>query len=214
MKKAERFPAERPSSQAADLPADEAHDAEIQTCAESARNRLAANSQVTSHGSPAIVQPRTGGRKRRKIWAWRVLILLSSLIVSAYAAEFALRRAYTLPTSIARRYPMGPRQLGAELRLRQLDFEVVVRYNSYGFRDSSFDPTPPADARTVLFLGDSFVEGHGVEEQARFSNLLIDRLRQRYGTAWRGVNAGQIATQPIDYFQNLIWCFSLMHQQQ
>jgi len=44
--------------------------------------------------------------------------------------------------------------------------EVGVRLNLYGFRGPDFAIEKPADRRRVIFLGDSFVEGFGVTEEA------------------------------------------------
>lgn len=62
-----------------------------------------------------------------------------------------------------------------EYRHRTQCFDVTYTANSYGARDT--ERTRNADASRVVVLGDSFVEGWGVERSDRFS----DRLESRTG---------------------------------
>lgn len=58
--------------------------------------------------------------------------------------------------------------------------------NTAGYRD--FEPDADNHGRTLLFLGDSFLAGHGVPDTAdRFSN----RLQAQLGREWRVHNFGQ-----------------------
>jgi hypothetical protein len=50
------------------------------------------------------------------------------------------------------------------------DYNVAVTINRYGFRDSKDLATATAD--DIFVVGDSFSFGHGVEEHARYSNVL------------------------------------------
>jgi lysophospholipase L1-like esterase len=51
-----------------------------------------------------------------------------------------------------------------------------VRTNSHGFRDREFRDAPDPDRPLVLVLGDSVTYGKGVEREARFSQILQQRL--------------------------------------
>jgi hypothetical protein len=54
------------------------------------------------------------------------------------------------------------------------DYDVQVRFNSLGLRDSKSIAVSGVDS--IFVVGDSFGFGWGVEEPQRFSNLLEDRL--------------------------------------
>jgi len=55
---------------------------------------------------------------------------------------------------------------GREVRFQRIDFDTKVTINADGFRGPTFGPRSPADtARTrIVVLGDSYVFGHGVED--------------------------------------------------
>jgi lysophospholipase L1-like esterase len=59
--------------------------------------------------------------------------------------------------------------------------------NSYGIRDIPFDSAAP-HSRRVLFLGDSFTEGFGVELEDTFVKQFERRLRQATGDDWQALN--------------------------
>lgn len=59
--------------------------------------------------------------------------------------------------------------------------------NSYGIRDVPFDSLAP-HARRVLFLGDSFTEGFGVELEDTFVKQFERRVRQATGEDWQALN--------------------------
>lgn len=55
-------------------------------------------------------------------------------------------------------------------------FESVYHINSYGARDKERIKT--GDSNRVIFLGDSFIEGYGLEESQRLSNRLEQLLKK------------------------------------
>src|SRR6266567_3112742 len=57
------------------------------------------------------------------------------------------------------------------------DYDVVVSFNQYGFRDTK--DLRNSSERDIFVVGDSFSAGWGVEERRRFSNLLEERLERR-----------------------------------
>lgn len=72
-------------------------------------------------------------------------------------------------------YPMGSLLLGRPgVQARQVkntgDFNVSVRINRHGLRDSK--DTAQARPGDLVFVGDSFTWGWGVEEKERFSDLV------------------------------------------
>jgi hypothetical protein len=133
-------------------------------------------------------------------------LLIGFLVASLWVAEGVLRHLFIEPIRIAKRYPFGKEIFGAHLTLHQREFSVPYEFNRYGFRDDDFPTTKEPDERRVLVLGDSFAEGVGVTTAQRFSAVLKEGLNQKKegGSASVSVvNAGQIATQPLDYLHNL-----------
>ena len=68
------------------------------------------------------------------------------------------------------------------------DFVMEVRCNALGFRDDMLRPAK-ADEKTVLFIGDSFTFGHGVNVEARFDRQ-FRVLAVEAGLNVRTINAG------------------------
>lgn len=74
------------------------------------------------------------------------------------------------------------------LTYRAPEFEMTIRTNGEGLRNSDL---PAADLPTILFIGDSFTFGWGVEERERFSDLVAGLLpAATTGPGVRIVNAG------------------------
>jgi hypothetical protein len=62
---------------------------------------------------------------------------------------------------------------------------VLTQTNALGLRERAFElPKPPGLLRVVL-LGDSFVQGFGVEAQDRLG-VLLERYLAEHATAWKG----------------------------
>lgn len=65
---------------------------------------------------------------------------------------------------------------------------TFVRTNADGLRgDAPSRPTP----RSVLFAGDSFTFGVGLEEPQTFARVVSDRLSRLTGQTWTALNAGE-----------------------
>ena len=128
-----------------------------------------------------------------------LLLILFSFLISLYGAEAILRVLYVLPHPIANYYPLEAAKLGKTIHIRQYEFESQHHYNSEGFRDKEFNSAKQKHVQRVLFVGDSFTEGYGVQEGERFSNKLIEKL----GAGFEEINVGQLATNPDTYLDNI-----------
>ena len=82
--------------------------------------------------------------------------------------------------------------------IRQSEFNCLYEFNKYGYRDDDYDAA--SCKKTILFLGDSFTEGFGVDRKDRFSDLVEKSL----GKNFHSLNLSQLAANPDTYLQNLI----------
>src|SRR5439155_20200354 len=57
------------------------------------------------------------------------------------------------------------------------DYDILVSFNEYGFRDTK--DLRDSSERDIFVVGDSFSMGWGVEENQRYSNLLASKLARR-----------------------------------
>ena len=86
------------------------------------------------------------------------------------------------------------------------DYVMDVQTNSKGLRDEEIVPLEEGE-KTILFLGDSFTFGHGVEVAERFDTLLDGKLNEG-GRKYRLINAGvqgwgtlQETRYAVDHFE-------------
>ncbi len=79
------------------------------------------------------------------------------------------------------------------------NYKVEYKINSLGFRGPE---VPKKDNTTfrLLFIGDSFVEGHGCNYADTFSFLLDQNLRE---SGWEIINVGVQGGSPITYASNI-----------
>jgi hypothetical protein len=120
-------------------------------------------------------------------WSLRTVLTGSAVaLVTLVAGEFALRLALPDfdPTMQLRfelprdgRPTLGPADETFRLAKNSGDYNVAVRFNRYGLRDSQ----DVAEARPddLLLLGDSFAFGWGVEERDRVSEQLSGLIGRR-----------------------------------
>ena len=69
------------------------------------------------------------------------------------------------------------------------EFDVAVRTNQRGMRGPDFAQTKIKDSKRILFVGDSFTFGYGVEEPQRFSDQ-VEKLALKRGEKWQSLNMG------------------------
>jgi len=132
------------------------------------------------------------------------LLVIAAVVVSALFMEFATRMAFPAMAPSGQVQfvaahddvpALGPR----DTRLRQVknagDFDVEVYFNKYGFRDTKdFAKSTPED---FFLVGDSLSFGWGVEETARYSNLVQQAIgRDVYNLCIPG---------DLDDFANILW---------
>lgn len=79
---------------------------------------------------------------------------------------------------------------GEETVYLQSEYEVIFRVNSRGLRGPERDYAKPPGVTRVLLLGDSFVEGYTVGEEALVSTVLEARLNAPNGPHYEVINGG------------------------
>ncbi len=136
--------------------------------------------------------------------ALTTLTVILSIGASLFIGEWTLRHFYHFPDSLAPFTPFRNTLPDSHFHLIQKEFAISLDYNRQGFRDRNFDDKLKLPKK-ILFLGDSFIEGFGVEEHQRASNLVEKELNRESPNPTVAVfNAGQIMSGPSHYFSNLI----------
>jgi len=79
-------------------------------------------------------------------------------------------------------------------------YRVKYEINSKGFRGPEVASQKQKGLKRLLIIGDSVVEGHGLEFTDTFSYLLNETFRQ---SGWEVVNAGVQGASPIYYAANV-----------
>jgi len=128
-----------------------------------------------------------------------------SIFVVLVLGEVVLRHFMVIPCYISGYYPLGDNIAGASIAVDQEEFTIQMDYNRFGFRDREFPFWPKVqNEKRILFLGDSFVNGFGVQVDKRFSNQVEQKMDIHF-PKWKitAINAGQLATNPISYLRNL-----------
>lgn len=77
-----------------------------------------------------------------------------------------------------------------------------MRLNSWGFRERQFDLEKGIGVHRIAVVGDSFTFGQGVDEGARFSNLIGQRLSGREGK-YEVLNFGRAGAETVDHVKFL-----------
>lgn len=131
----------------------------------------------------------------------RLFLLLSvviGLLLSVLLAEGLARLFFDEP--VAPRFVVDP---GYGVRANQADvetrhyvpgeFSVAVTTNATGLRGSrDYSPQKPANVERIIMLGDSFLFGHGVEDEEVVSAVLEERLNStaRSDVSYEVINFG------------------------
>ena len=79
---------------------------------------------------------------------------------------------------------------GEETVYLHSEYQVIFRVNSRGLRGPERDYAKPPGVTRVLLLGDSFVEGYTVGEEALVSTVLEARLNAPKGPRYEVINGG------------------------
>ncbi len=118
-----------------------------------------------------------------KSLAKNLTLLAFSMLVTLFAAELIVRLfvpVRNVGPSFSEHDPTYGKRLKANFRCERITPEFTMRFstNSLGFRG----PEPDAFPRnTILFLGDSYTEGYGVNDGEEFPALVGEGLRKLYG---------------------------------
>jgi hypothetical protein len=90
-------------------------------------------------------------------------------------------------------------------RLGSKEFRTVYEINTFGFRDYNYSFKKPSGVKRILVLGDSYVEGHGVNIDESFIKILERRINSRIRELkykYEVINCGILSYSPIlEYLQ-------------
>ena len=129
---------------------------------------------------------------------WREISLcLVSLVLSLFAGDQVMGLlGYPSAREIQVAHPANFYE-----RRDNLEFEHDFRTNSQGLRYYDIPLEKPEEETRVLVLGDSFVEGLGVEARETFHAHLESFFSQQVQGTVRFINAGLAGQGPIEYWR-------------
>jgi hypothetical protein len=129
-----------------------------------------------------------------KTMAGAGLLIGAGFLLAAILGEVIIRYAAPLPP-VPRWFENSPeyvyrlkKNFSQQYDFPGFDAVMNVRTNALGHRQADWDPGRPFSGTTVLFLGDSFVFGYGVNVEDRFDMLLRKRFPD--DAPLRLINAG------------------------
>ncbi|MHC4607667.1 MAG: alginate O-acetyltransferase AlgX-related protein [Planctomycetota bacterium] len=133
-----------------------------------------------------------------------LLLVAFSLLLSFVVLEVAVR----LFVDLQEYRPIGVHDVDPEDGTRFLpghervyetaEFRYTVTFNRFGRRDIEWTPAMIADPHNILFIGDSFVLGNGVEHESTVASLLEKRFAAA-GDSREVFNFGMPAGAPPTY---------------
>lgn len=130
----------------------------------------------------------------KKVLTSAVLLVLGCL-AAALVSEAAVRLLSPQPETPrwfeedARYVYRLKKNFRQQYRFADSEFVMDVRTNTLGLRDYEWDPDAASACTRVLFLGDSFIFGYGVNVEDRFDTRLA-RLLEGEDHLYRLINAG------------------------
>src|SRR5215831_8555727 len=89
---------------------------------------------------------------------------------------------------------------GSTFEAARSSYRVTYHINRQGFRGPEIAGRETVRLKRLLAIGDSLVEGHGVEFDQTFAELLGQHVRD---SGWEVVNAGVAGASPIYYASNV-----------
>ncbi|MCE9613347.1 MAG: hypothetical protein K8T26_03670 [Lentisphaerae bacterium] len=141
------------------------------------------------------------------------LTLILAIPLTDLAVQAFTKPGAPTPTPLARINPYAPNPYvrtgrpflcwhapGAQYVQAFGDYAVTYRINARGFRGPDVSATPAGGQRRLLVIGDSVVEGAGVEFEETFVAHLHDALRR---ANWEVVNGAMQGGSPLYYDLNL-----------
>src|SRR5205807_1051946 len=149
---------------------------------------------------------------RRRTRRAKIILLLSSLLLSLAIIEIALRiTGYSYPE-----FYVADAQRGYALRpgLRgwyRKEGEAFVQINSDGLRDREHSKRKPANTIRIAVLGDSYTEAFQVNFENSFCPLLEQKLRECSGRNIEVINfgvSGYGTAQELITLRNQVWQYS------
>ncbi len=127
-------------------------------------------------------------KNRARRWVANAVTLIVSIFLSMAMMEGYIR--LTQPISVSYVYsPLYDYRMKSNMdfRFKTAEFDTRVTTDAFGLRGHDADSRRPC---RVMMLGDSFVFGHGVNDDETFSHLLQERLDVAFPGMYSVINAG------------------------
>ena len=155
-------------------------------------------------------------RAQLKLYAKRLALVLGTLVLLALLGEGAVRLFTDTPPALLVRDPVVGRRYVRSweggVYSAEADREILLRFNSHGFRDPERPIDKPAGVHRLALLGDSMVAALEVDEADTLARRLEGMLRRSHpDMKWEvqnwGVSGSDLA-QELVLYQGLVRRFS------
>lgn len=141
----------------------------------------------------APIPPRGTRRTLARAVALVTLALVPALVVSLVADRLLGVFGFPAPWVPPVAHPPHFRE-----RVSNIEYAYTFETNALGLRYRDIPVARTPGTKRIVLLGDSFVEGEGVELRDTFG-MVMEEMRRRDGQPVEFINAGLSGTGPVDY---------------
>ena len=146
-------------------------------------------------------------RKDRKNWLFTILLFIFVPTVILVAGEGLLRifAPQTITSDVLLADPIVDYRLrpNASGHMSSSEYSVSLNINTLGFRGNEISLEKPAGVKRILFLGDSFIFGHGVSDDQTLPfrvGLELNRIMPNTFEVVNGGVYGYCTANEVDFF--------------
>lgn len=135
----------------------------------------------------------------------KIPLILFGIIIALFLSEITFRllaENRIEPTKCRKFDPILDHSLvpNSDCRFKTKEWDVDFKVNAQGLRDNNYSLQKPLDTFRILMLGDSFVEGFGVNIEDTYGKILEKSLNENSSKKIEVINAGVSGWSPLSEY--------------
>ena len=139
----------------------------------------------------------------------KVFLVIFATVIALLLSEIILRlliQERIEPTQCRKFDPVLDHSLvpNSICRFKTKEWDLEFKVNSQGLRDKEYSIQKPAGVYRIIMLGDSFVEGYGVNLEDNYGKVLEKMLNENSGKKIEVINAGISGWSPLSQYLYLL----------